>query len=71
VLREADGKTLTIWYPKQGSPLTGKWRSQSRTVTLPRRSVAISVGDLDGDGKKEILIGLAQGGLAIMPPACP
>jgi hypothetical protein len=68
ILRHLDGKTLSIWYQQKGAPLTATWRAQSRTVTWPRPAVAITAGDVDGDGKKELLAGLAGGGLAIASP---
>lgn len=68
VLREKDGKTIAIWHQKKGTPLTAKWRTQIYSVTLPRAIVAIAAGDLDGQGRKSLFVGLAQGGLATVSP---
>jgi hypothetical protein len=68
VLHQPDGETLSIWYQRKGAPLTAEWRAQSHTVTCPRPAVAIATGDLDGDGKRELLVGLAPGGLGIVSP---
>ena len=59
-------KDLTLWYQKQNKPLTVDSLESCHRIRLPQKMTMAASGDLDGDGRQEIIAAVTGGGLAIV-----
>jgi hypothetical protein len=59
---------ITLWLQQKDRPLIGAGQSVFRTIPLPRKVVAAAAGDVDGDGRPEMIAALAGGGVALVTP---
>jgi hypothetical protein len=59
---------ITLWLQQKDRPLIGAGQSVFRTIPLPRKVVAAAAGDVDGDGRPEMIAALAGGGVAVVLP---
>jgi hypothetical protein len=59
---------ITLWLQQKDRPLIGAGQSAFRTIPLPRKVVAAAAGDVDGDGRPEMIAALAGGGVAVVLP---
>ncbi len=57
---------IAVWYQQKDKPLTSKILADCRRITVPRMTSVAASGDLDSDGRQEIIAALADGGLAIV-----
>lgn len=64
--RSANGTGIALWHQRKDKPLTGHCLEECRSIALPREIAAVAAGDMDGDGRQEIVAALTGGGLAIV-----
>ncbi|PAW90253.1 MAG: hypothetical protein B9S33_01835 [Pedosphaera sp. Tous-C6FEB] len=58
--------SITLWYQQKDKPLTADSLAACPRVAIPKMTGVVASGDLDGDGRLEIIVGLSGGGLAIV-----
>lgn len=67
-LLPADRSGIVLWHQRKDAPLTAHSFSQAPLVVIPKLTGVTTSGDLDCDGRREIVAALAGGGLAILYP---
>lgn len=65
-LLPTDESGIAVWYQRKEAPLTSNVLEHCRHITVPRMTSVAASGDLDGDGRQEIIAALTDGGLAIV-----
>ena len=58
--------SIALWYQQKDKPLTADSLSACPRIAIPRMTGVVASGDLDGDGRPEIIASLNGGGLAIV-----
>ena len=71
VFLAADQASIVWWLQQRDNPLTSDRVKACPRVAIPRKIVAAASGDVDGDGRHEIIATLTGGGLAIVTPPLP
>ena len=57
---------IAVWYQQKDKPLTSNVLAECRRIAVPRMTLVAASGDLDSDGRQEIIAALTGGGLAIV-----
>ena len=58
--------SIALWYQQKDKPLTADSLSACPRIAIPRMTGVVASGDLDGDGRPEIIAPQTRGGLAII-----
>ncbi len=58
--------SIALWYQQKDKPLTADSLSACPRIAIPRMTGVVASGDLDGDGRPEIIASLNGGGMAIV-----
>lgn len=58
--------SIALWFQQKNKPLTANSLAESRRITIPKMTGVAAFGDVDGDGRHEIIAALKGGGLAIV-----
>jgi hypothetical protein len=62
----ANESSIALWYQQKDKPLTADSLAACPRIAIPRMTGVVASGDLDGDGRPEIIAAKAGGGLAII-----
>ena len=62
----ANETSIALWYQHKDKPLTADSLAACPRVAIPRMTGVVASGDLDGDGRQEIIAAQTRGGLAII-----
>jgi hypothetical protein len=58
--------SFALWYQQKGKPLTADSLAECPRIAIPKVTGVVASGDLDGDGRPEIIAAQTGGGLAIL-----
>ncbi len=61
-----DEASIALWYQQKDKPLTATSLAACTRVAIPKMTGVVASGDLDGDGRPEIIAAQTGGGLAIL-----
>ena len=62
----ANESSIALWYQQKDKPLTADSLAACPRIAIPRMTGVVASGDLDGDGRQEIIAAQTRGGLAII-----